>query len=114
MYVNYIKKVIKEFDNIEIKLIDGNLIDGLKENEHTSIYLSKTLKMMSISPRENYNNYAIIKDNEFKNICDEFFERLWNKKYDSVLNDKVDMLEKIEKTLICKKFINESLKNEEF
>ena len=113
-HVNYIKKIIEEFENIEIKLIDRDLIDGLKENEHTSIYLSKTLKMMSISPRENYNNYAIIKDNEFKNICDELFESLWNEKHDMVLNNKTDMLEKIEKTLICKKIINESLKNEEF
>ena len=34
---------------------------------------------MSINPIENHNNYAIIKDSEFKNICDEFFEILWNK-----------------------------------
>ena len=68
--------------------------------------------MMTINPRENQNDYAIIKDSEFKNICDEFFEVLWNKDSEIVTSDKIDILQRIEKTLTCTKVINESLKLE--
>ena len=68
--------------------------------------------MMSIDPRKGHNDYAIIKDSEFKNICDEFFEILWYKESEIVINDKNEMLERIEKTLACTKIINESLKSE--
>ncbi|MBQ6631194.1 MAG: hypothetical protein IJH55_03570 [Romboutsia sp.] len=111
-HINYIKKIIEEHDNVEIKLIDGDFVEAFKDIQNPSIYLSKTLKMISINPRENYNDYAIIKDSEFKNICDEFFEILWDKDSEIVASDKIDMLERIEKTLACTKIINESLKIE--
>ena len=111
-HINYIKKIIEEQDNVEIKLIDGDFVEAFKDIQNPSIYLSKTLKMIGINPRENYNDYAIIKDSEFKNICDEFFEILWNKDSEIVVSDKIDILERIEKTLACTKIINESLKFE--
>ena len=33
----------------------------------------------------------LIKDSEFKNICDEFFEILWYKESEIVINDKIEM-----------------------
>ena len=111
-HINYIKNIIEEYDNVEIKLIDGDFVEEFKDTQNPSIYLSKTLKIMSINPRENHNNYAIIKDSEFKNICDEFFEILWNKDSEIVASDKIDILQRIEKTLTCTKVINESLKLE--
>ena len=111
-HINYIKKVIEEYDNVEIKLIDGDFVEVFKDTQDPSIYLSKNLKLMSINPRENHNDYAIIKDSEFKNICDEFFEIIWNKESDIVVSNKIEILERIEKTLACTKIINESLKSE--
>ena len=66
--------------------------------------------MMTINPRENQNDYAIIKDSEFKHICDEFFGILWNKDSDIVVKNKAEILERMEKTLIFAKVINENLK----
>ena len=111
-HINYIKKIIEEYDNVEIKLIDGDFVEVFKDTQNPSIYLSKNLKLMSINPRENHNDYAIIKDSEFKNICDEFFEIIWNKESDIVVSNKIEILERIEKILTCAKVINESLKLE--
>ena len=108
-HINYIKKIIKEYNNVEIKLIDGNFVKAFKDIQDSSIYLSKTLKMMSINPIENQNNYAIIKDNEFEKICDEFFEILWNEDNEIIESDKIDIIDRIEKTLMCTKIINENL-----
>ena len=109
-HINYIRKIIEEYDNVEIKLIDGDFVEEFKDTKDTSIYLSKTLKMMTINPRENQNDYAIIKDSEFKHICDEFFGILWNKDSDIVVKNKAEILERMEKTLIFAKVINENLK----
>ncbi|WP_286312085.1 helix-turn-helix domain-containing protein [Romboutsia ilealis] len=111
-HINYIKKVIKESDNVEIKLIDGDFIDAFKETQDYAIYLSKTLTMMSINPTENHNDYAILKNSEFKNICDKVFKILWNKEADILVSNKIEILERIEKTLTCTKIINENLKSE--
>ena len=109
-HINYIKKIIEEYDNVEIKLIDGDFVEEFKDTQNPSINLSKTLKIMSIDPIENHNNYAIIKDSEFKHICDEFFGILWNKDSDIVVKNKAEILERMEKTLIFAKVINENLK----
>ena len=109
-HINYIRKIIEEYDNVEIKLIDGDFVEEFKDTKDTSIYLSKTLKMMTINPRENQNDYAIIKDSEFKHICDEFFGILWNKDSEIVVKNKAEILERMEKTLIFAKVINENLK----
>ena len=99
-HINYIRKIIEEYDNVDIKLIDGDFVEEFKDTKDTSIYLSKTLKMMTINPRENQNDYAIIKDSEFKHICDEFFGILWNKDSDIVVKNKAEILERMVKTLI--------------
>lgn len=111
-HINYIKKIIEEYDNVEIKLIDGDFVEVFKDTQNPSIYLSKTLKIMSINPRKDHNDYAIIKDSEFKHICDEFFKILWNKQSEIVVSNKIEILERIEKILTCAKVINESLKLE--
>ena len=100
------------YDNVEIKLIDGDFVEVFKDTQNPSIYLSKTLKIMSINPRKDHNDYAIIKDSEFKHICDEFFKILWNKQSEIVVSNKIEILERIEKILTCAKVINESLKLE--
>lgn len=109
-HINYIKKILEEYDNVEFKLIDGDFIEVFKGNQNPCMYLSKSLKIMSIRPRKDHNDYAIIKDSEFKSICDDFFETIWNIENDIVVNDKVEILERIDKTLTCTKIINTNLK----
>ena len=112
-HINYIKKIIEECDDIEIRLIDGELAEVFKYSENPCMYLSKSLKMININPTDSKNDYAIVKDNEFKNICDNFFEKLWNIDDNIIIRDKMEILETIKKILACKKIINESLKYED-
>ena len=46
---------------------------------------------------------------EFEKICDEFFEILWNEDNEIIESDKIDIIDRIEKTLMCTKIINENL-----
>ena len=106
-HINHIEKIITESENVEIKLIDGNFVEGFKEDENPSLYLSKTLKIMKINPQSRINDYAIIRDSEFKNICDIFFDSIWENEI--VVDDKYDVLERMKKYLAYSKIINESL-----
>ena len=106
-HINHIEKIITESDNVEVRLIDGNFVEDFKESENPSLYLSKTLKMMKINHQEGINDYAIIRDSEFKNICDIFFSSIWEN--DIVVDDEEDVLERMKKYLAYSKIINESL-----
>ena len=105
-HINHIEKVITESENVEIKLIDGNFVEDFKDRQNPSLYLSKTLTLLKINPEKEINDYAIVRDSEFKHICDKFFDSIWEN--DIVVNDKEDVLERMKKYLAYSKIINES------
>lgn len=105
-HINYIKTLTAEYDNIEFKVVDGDFITEFKDNQNSSIYLSKNIKMMNIDPKNGNHGYAIVRDNEFNNICDEFFDALWNSDRDIIVSDRNEIIERIDKTLACTKIIN--------
>lgn len=107
-HIRYIEKIVKESENVEMKLIDGHFIEDFKNNEDPSLYLSRGLKLIKTQPTSSSNDYVIIKDNEFKNLCDELFEVLWDHRKDIVIDDKEDILERISKTLAYARIINGS------
>ena len=105
-HINHIEKVITDSENVEIKLIDGNFVEDFKDRQNPSLYLSKTLTLLKINPEKEINDYAIVRDSEFKHICDKFFDSIWEN--DIVVNDKEDVLERMKKYLAYSKIINES------
>lgn len=109
-HIKYIKDIVKESENVEIKLADGNFVEEFKEVEDPSLYLSKTMKLAKSHPSNGVNDYIIIKDNEFKDLCDELFEVLWEKRQDIVIDDKEDILERISKTLAYARILNGNFK----
>lgn len=105
-HINYIKSLIKESDLVEIKLIDGNFVQSFKDYKDPSLYLSKNMKFLKIDNEDNISDYAIIKDNKFKNICDEFYTTIWQNENHTLINDKEEILDKLEKNLAYASIIN--------
>lgn len=105
-YVEYIEKIIRESNSIEIKLIEGNFVDNIKNNEQSSIYLSESFKFTITSPSEENNDYAIINDSNFENICEDLFDILWNEKEEMLVSCKEEILERISKVLTYTRIIN--------
>ena len=105
-HINHIEKIITESKNVEVKLINGNFIEDFKDNKNASLYLSKTLTLLKVNPEKEINDYSIVRDSEFKHICDKFFDSIWEN--DIVVNDKEDVLERMKKYLAYSKIINES------
>ena len=60
-----------------------------------------------VHPSEDINDYLIIRDNEFESICDNLFELLWNNREDVVIKDKEEVIDRISKSRIYAKIINE-------
>lgn len=105
-HIQYIKELVSNSENIELKLVEGNFVEDFKEVAEPSLYLSKTMKLAKTHPHDGVNDYIFIKDNEFKNLCDELFDVLWTQREDVVISDKEDILERISKTLAYTKIIN--------
>ncbi|MGL5329927.1 MAG: hypothetical protein ACRDD7_11710 [Peptostreptococcaceae bacterium] len=110
-HLKYIENIIEKSENVEIKLVDGNFVEDFKDNENPSLYLSKSTKILPTEPANEINDYAIIMDREFKDICDEFFDEVWQERNDVVISDKSEMLERLEKALVYSKIINGNYKN---
>lgn len=106
-HVNYIKSILEDNNSkIQIKLIEGYFIEEFKDYKNSTIYLSKDLKIAKIYPEDNGYDYAIIKDNHFKNVCDEFFEYLWSNKNELLVHKKEEIVQKIDKTLLYTDVVN--------
>ena len=105
-HIKNIEKIIKEHENIEIKLIENSSIEEFDTGLSPSMYLSKNLKLIKTHPMDGVNDYAIIKDNEFKKICDEVFDIVWSEKENMLVSEKEEILEKISKALVYTRIIN--------
>ncbi|MGL5347737.1 MAG: hypothetical protein ACRDA3_10320 [Peptostreptococcaceae bacterium] len=108
MHIKYIEEIVRNSENVEIRLADGNFVEEFKDVEDPSLYLSKTMKLAKSHPSKGINDYVLIKDPEFKRLCDELFDVLWDKRTDIVISDRDDILERISKTLAYARILNES------
>lgn len=105
-HIKNIEYIIKNYENMEIKLIEGNILDNNYSEINPSIYLSKNVKLIKTSNIEGSNDYAIIKESEFKKACDKLFEETWNSESEKFISDKNEILDRISKTLIYARIIS--------
>ena len=108
-HIKNIEDIITKYKNVEIKFIEGSILDNNYFEINPSIYLSKNIKLMKTSNINNSNDYAVVKDMEFKNVCDKLFEKCWNIKCQKIVSDKNEILDVISKTLIYAKIISEKM-----
>lgn len=107
-HIAYIEKMLTESNDVEIRLVDGDFVDDFKNKENPSLYLSKNLKFTKVHPESGKNDYFIITDTEFKNMCTDLFDTLWNDRSDIVLSNKDEMLDRIAKSISYTRLISES------
>lgn len=105
-HINHMEKIIKESDLVQIKLVDGDFVESFKDNKNPSLYLSKNMKFFKIDNENNINDYAVIRDNKFKSICDEFYTTIWEKDNSIIIKDKEEILDKLKKNLAYASIIN--------
>lgn len=108
-HIKNIEYIIKNNENIEIKLIEGNILDNYHSDINPSIHLSKNMNLIKTSNEHESNDYAVIKDKEFKRVCDKLFDESWNNKSERFISDKKEILDRILKTLIYTRIISDKL-----
>lgn len=106
-HIEYIENILKESDKVNIRLVEDDFVEEFSHNVNPSLYLSRNIKMTTVHPSEEVNNYLIIRDNEFEDICSNLFDLLWNKKEDVVIKEKEEVIHRISKSRIYAKLINE-------
>lgn len=108
-HIEYIEKILKENNQVEIRLVDGNFVEDFRHADNPSFYLSKNLKFIKVHPVSGKNDYSILRDNEIKKMVDNLFDKLWNYGNDLILVDKDDILERISKSISYTRIISENL-----
>lgn len=108
-HIEYIEKILRDSEDVEIKLIDGNYVEDFKNNLNPSLYLSKSFKFTKVHPIEDVNDYLIIINNQFKEICDELFDLIWNENNNIVIYDRQEIISRISEALNYTRIINENL-----
>ena len=107
-HIEYIEKILTESNDVEIRLVDGDFVDDFKNKENPSLYLSRNLKFTKVYPESGKNYYFIISDTEFKNMCTDLFDKLWNTRTDIVISNKEEMLDRIARSISYTRLISES------
>ena len=107
-HIEYMEKILNESNDVEIRLVDGDLVDDFKNKENPSLYLSRNLKFTKVYPESGKNYYFIISDNEFKGMCTDLFDKLWNARTDSIISNKDEILDRIAKSISYTRLISES------
>ena len=110
-HIEYIEYILKNREKLEIRLVEGHFIEEFADSKNPSLYLSKTRKLTTVNPEGEINDYLTIRDKQFGEICDELFDIMWNDRKDIVIDDRDDVLEKISKSRIYVKLINERFNN---
>ena len=84
------------------------MVDDFKNKENPSLYLSRNLKFTKVYPESGKNYYFIISDNEFKGMCTDLFDKLWNARTDIIISNKDEILDRIAKSISYTRLISES------
>jgi len=103
-HINYLKDIIKNNDNIEVKLVAGDFVEYFKNYPNPCLYLSKSIKLIQTN-----HDYAIVRDKEFKDICDKFYKKIWEEPNDIIISDKDEILDILQKELTYASILNENL-----
>lgn len=104
-HIEYIEKLIKEKDNIDIRLIDGNLVEDFKHVKNPSLYVSKNLSFLKIDNDEN-NRYLIVRDVRLEKIFKKFFEDVYKDKEEKITKTRKDVIDRISDSLMYAKILN--------
>ena len=89
-------------------LFKNHILDDFKNKENPSLYLSRNLKFTKVYPESGKNYYFIISDNEFKGMCTDLFDKLWNARTDIIISNKDEILDRIAKSISYTRLISES------
>lgn len=108
-HIKNIEQIIKKHEDIEIKLIEGSILDDVESDLKPSMYLSKHLKLIKMNSTDKSNDYAVVKDLEFKKVCNELFDKSWDKRSERFISEKNEILKKISKSLIYTRIISDEI-----
>ncbi len=107
-HIEYMEKLFKKHENIDVRLINGNLVDDFKNNVNPSIYLSKNLNFLRIHCEEEENKYLIVRDKRLDSILRKFFDEVWNTNKHKITKDREEIVDRISDSLNYARILNEN------
>lgn len=105
-HMQYLEKLLKENDGIEIRIIEEKNVDEMYNQENISMTLSDTFKIIEMDANFENGGYSLVNNDSVKKMCDNLFSVIWEKS-NITDKDKENFAQKICKAVDCLKILNE-------
>lgn len=107
-HIQHMNKLLKERENIHFRFIEKTLVEDLKNDEKSSIFLAKNISFLKEHYNEESNDYLIVEDKAFEKVLDKFYHEVWNNREDATMN-KEESLEIIRELLLYLEILDENI-----
>lgn len=88
-YVSYMRELIENYDNLEVKLIYGRLFSDFQYNINQCVYLTDGISYLSLHDNGKQNSLCTINHADMKKAFELFFEEIWKNREDVVISERM-------------------------
>lgn len=92
-YMNHLLDILENYNNLEIKLIYGQLVSDSRYRTGQCIFLSDTFSYLRLDIDNSLNNLFILNRVNIREVFDRFFVQAWGTENETVISDKTMILE---------------------
>ncbi|MDQ0150179.1 helix-turn-helix domain-containing protein [Eubacterium multiforme] len=94
-----------EHKNIEIRLVEGNFVDCLKNFTDISLFLADNINYIRKDCKASDKQFLVINNKDLIEIFNDFYNEVWKDCKDVVISDNESILEKIAYYMNCLKLL---------
>ena len=110
-HIEYMEKMFKEQDNIDIRFINGDLVEAMKNNSNPTLYLSKVNNYLKIQDNDGDSKYLFVKDKRLDNILNDFFKTVWKSEDYKINTNREEIIARISDSLNYARILNDNFRN---
>lgn len=87
-YIEYLRDLIRNYENLSVKLVYGALISDFQYNANQCVFLSDGISYLSLDDSVTQDSLRIVNHPDMKVMLERFFDRVWNANSDVVIGDR--------------------------
>lgn len=95
-YVTYMRDLIQDSSNLEVRLIYGRLFSDFQYNANQCVYLTDGISYLSLDDNSEQNSLCTINHADMKKAFESFYEEIWEDRKDVVVSGRVAVLSYID------------------
>ena len=87
-YIAYIQTLIRENENLSMKLVYGAIISDFQYNANQCVFLADGISYLSLDDSVTRDSLRVVNHPDMRVMLERFFERVWNSSSKVVVGDR--------------------------